>query len=584
MRQLSGNSKVYLVTKSLQVCHVLERKFLTFRLTLISERGIIARMTNLSIHFNSTNPTSDLKIVTASSLRLGLTQPPKRFFRHGWQSWTLTTWLDPSEPPIPIRSPRFRAKDEDPTYAFAKNHVSAWVGAVELGQDDILLIGALELSGRVELDGATLNAFYEDDHEGEWVVIRGTEAEVFEQYTSLLEVRLGKTRFETAPRVWCSWYSLYKWINEHVILHALDSLGDLPFDVFQLDDGWQITHGDWEPTNKFRSGMEPLAARIKATGRMAGLWIAPFMVTKLSSIFREHPDWLLKDQNGKPVPVGLTWEGVPYALDVTHPEVLNWVQNLIRKVRGWGYNYLKLDYLYAGAVPGKRHVDVPRESAYRNAMQVIREAAGDAYILACGAPVFPTLGLCDGIRVGPDVSPYWLNKPLSVWLNNPNDTSTQNAIRTSMHRMWLRPLANIDPDVMFLRSRHNALQPHERQLLLDLGTVSGFKATSDLPQWMNQRDLDSLREYLETVEPVRKISRYRFQIGGREADFEPAMPIPEHRNVPVWIAQNLGFLNMAWHQAFPAILESLRHRHRKRWLLYPLASNLSTFAAIMKSF
>ena len=94
-------------------------------------------MTILNLQLDSLNQRSDSKIVTASSLSLNLPQPPKRFFRHGWQSWTLTTWLDPSEPPHPIRSPKFRAKDEDPAYAFAKNHVSAWVGAVELGDDDI---------------------------------------------------------------------------------------------------------------------------------------------------------------------------------------------------------------------------------------------------------------------------------------------------------------------------------------------------------------------------------------------------------------------------------------------------------------
>ncbi len=553
------------------------------KLTVNELSGIIAPMTILNLQLDSIPQETDSQIVTASSLNLSLPQPPKRFFRHGWQSWTLTTWLDPSEPPYPISSPKFRAKDEDPAYALAKNHVSAWVGAVELGDDDILLIGALDLSGRVELDGATIKAFYEDDHESQWAIIRGKEDDVFAKYTSLLETKFGKTRFEKAPRVWCSWYSLYKWINEHVITNALHALGDLPFDVFQLDDGWQITHGDWEPTKKFPSGMAELANKIKATGRTAGLWLAPFMVTKLSSIFRDHPDWLLRDENGKPVPVGLTWEGVPYALDVSHPEVLEWLDKLIRKVRSWGYDYLKLDFLYAGAIPGKRHQDIPREVAYRNAMQVMREAAGDAYILACGAPIIPTLGLCDGIRVGPDVSPYWLNKPMTAWLNNPNDPCTQNSIRTSFHRLWLKSIVNIDPDVMFLRSKHNALKPDEQQLLLDLGTISGFKATSDLPQWMNRQNLDSLREVLQTDVSVHKISRYKYQLNDREVDFSSVMPLPEHCHVPVWLAQNLGFLKIARHQVFPAILESLKHNNKKTWLFYPLATSLSTFATMLNS-
>jgi len=536
------------------------------------------------LSFNSLPQPSESQIVSVSRVDLNLPLPPKKFFRHGWQSWTLTTWLDPSEPPIPISAPQFRAKDEDPAYAFSKNHVSAWVGAVELGDDDILLLGALELSGRVELDGKTLKGFYEDQRESQWIIIRGREDDVFAYYTSVLEKSFGRTRFEKAPRVWCSWYSLYKWINEHVIVNALHALGDLPFDVFQIDDGWQITHGDWEPTKKFPSGMEELAKQITATGKTAGLWLAPFMVTKLSSIFRKHPDWLLRDDRGQPIPVGITWEGVPYALDVSHPAVLDWLVELIRKVKDWGYGYLKLDFLYAGAIPGKRYQDTPREVAYRNAMQVMREAAGDAYILACGAPIVPSLGLCDGIRVGPDVAPFWINKPLTVWLNNPNDTSTQNAIRTSVHRLWLKALVNVDPDVMFFRSSHNALQPQEKQLLLDLGAITGFKATSDLSQWMNRRDIQSLRDFMETESNIQKISRYKYQVNGREVDFSPAIPLPGHRNVPVWLAQNTGILKIIRHQVLPAILESLRHDNNKMWVFYPLASSLSTFAAMTKTF
>jgi len=540
-------------------------------------------MLKTELNINSFSQASNSQIINASHVDLNLLQPPKRFFRHGWQSWTLTTWLDPSEPSIPIVSPQFRAKDEDPVYAFAKNHVSAWVGAAELGDDDILLIGALNLSGRVELDGTYINAFYEDEHNGEWLVARGKEDEVFSQYTSLLEARFGKTRYEKPPRVWCSWYSLYKWINEHVVLNALDRLNDLPFDVFQLDDGWQITHGDWEPTRKFPSGMKALADKIKATGRTAGLWLAPFMVTKLSSIFREHPDWLLRDEYDRPIPVGMTWEGVPYALDVSHPEVLKWLDKLIRKIRSWGYDYLKLDFLYAGALPGKRYQNIPREVAYRKAISVMREAAGDAYILACGAPIIPTIGLCDGIRVGPDVSPYWLNTPLTVWLNNLNDTCTQNAIRTSLHRLWMKPLINIDPDVMFFRSKHNALKTHEKQLLLDLGNLTEFKATSDLPQWMNSQDTESLCNFMETDSNVRKLSRYRYQISDRTVDFGPAISTHAHRNMPVLLARNLGFLKIAKHQALPAIRESLRHYNEAAWLLYPFATSLSIFENFLKS-
>src|SRR5215208_7354700 len=167
---------------------------------------IMNRMPTPPLDLECLTQASDPRIINTSSIRLNLSEPPKRFYRHGWQSWTLTTWLDPGDPPLPIRSPEFRAKDEDPVYTFARNHISAWVGAVELGEEDILLLGALDLSGRIELDGATLKGFYEDGQDGIWLLARGREDEVFSKYVQYLEKKFGKTRFEKAPRVWCSWY------------------------------------------------------------------------------------------------------------------------------------------------------------------------------------------------------------------------------------------------------------------------------------------------------------------------------------------------------------------------------------------
>lgn len=514
-------------------------------------------MPSSHIYLESIPDPFEAHLIDASSLRLSLPESPKKFFRHGWQSSTLTTWIDPTHPHRPVRAPEFRLKDEDPVYAFHRNPMSTWVGAVELEENDILLLAALDLGGRVELDGYTLNGFYEDEHVGGWLIARGREEEVFAKYTSLLEMKFGKTRFDTPPRVWCSWYSLLKWINEPVLSKILHGLGDLPFDVFQIDDGWQDRSGYWEAGKNFPSGMVAFADAIHDSGRTAGIWLAPFIVSPKGNVYHDHPEWLLRDKHGNPVNTGIHWTDTTYALDTTHPDVLNWLEKLIRKVVGWGYNYLKLDFLHAGAAVGKRYQDVPREDAYRKALQVIRHAAADAYILVCNAPILPSLGLCDGMRIGPDVSPFWLNRALTVWLNNPNENSTQNAIRTSLHRLWLKPLVNIDPDVMYFSSKYNTLKPSEKQLLQALGTITGFKATSDLPQWLNAKEREALREFLDSSPAVHKIDRYTFKIDDRAVDFSPAVPIEwADKNIPIWLAKNLGLLKILWRQALPAILES----------------------------
>ena len=195
--------------------------------------------------------TFDSQIISASSLRLSLPQPPKRFFRHGWQSWALTTWLDPSDPPIPVRAAEFRVKDEDPAIRLLeKPHQrlgrcgGTWTMTIFSCSARWTWADALNWMAQRS------KVFTKMDMTSQWLVMRGREDEVFAKYVDLLERKFGKGRFEKAPRVWCSWYSLYGWINERVILKALNDFGDMPFDVFQLDDGWQLAHGDWEANKK----------------------------------------------------------------------------------------------------------------------------------------------------------------------------------------------------------------------------------------------------------------------------------------------------------------------------------------------
>jgi alpha-galactosidase len=116
---------------------------------------------------------------------------------------------------------------------------------------------------------------------------------------------------------------------------------------------------------------------------------------------------------------------------------------------------------------------------------------------------------------------------------------------------------NVDPDVVFFRSKYNALVPHEKKLLQDLGTIAGFKATSDLPQWLSRLEKEMLREFLESAPLVEIKSRYAYQIDGRVADFRRVVPMHlPNQNIPVWLAKYLGLLKIATCQALPAIWES----------------------------
>ena len=202
-------------------------------------------------------------------------------------------------------------------------------------------------------------------------------------------------------------------------LEALRRLrGRVALRLRQVDDGYQRAIGDWlEPNAKFPHGMRWLAQRIRAAGFDAGIWLAPFLARPEARLCRAAPR-LVRAHRGRAASRRGCWNpmwslGRPaYALDTTHPEVLDWLRELARTVvHQWGYRILKLDFLYAAALPGVRYDrGATRAEALRRGLEAIRDGAGaDAFLLGCGCPLGPAIGIVDGMRIGADVAPFWNN-------------------------------------------------------------------------------------------------------------------------------------------------------------------------------
>jgi alpha-galactosidase len=325
-----------------------------------------------------------------------------------------------------------------------------------------------------------------------------------------------------------------------------------------VDDGWDRCIGDWEVNGKFPAGMKHLADTIKATGRRAGLWLAPLIAVRSSPLVRDHGDWLLRDERGRPVSAGFNWGQQVYALDVTLPPVLAWLRELMGRVRSWGYDYLKLDFLYGGALPGRRASGAPREAAYREALVAMREAMGpDAFFLACGSPILPALGACDALRIGPDVAGGWESERDAVLFSNPTMPGTKNAVRTTVNRLWLAPLVHIDPDVAYFSASHCTLTGEQMATLRALAEVCRYKATSDLPAWLTAEEGRALRAFLEGSPEITRTGHYRFRVGPAEVDFTAAVTLagPPRGLATVsaaflgWLANRrlaLWFNNLSW--------------------------------------
>ena len=208
------------------------------------------------------------------------------------------------------------------------------------------------------------------------------------------------------PPVWCSWYQYFAGVTA---LDVIENLGaarqlGLPVGVIQLDDGYEEEPGDWlRTTDHFGLPLAGLAAEIRTAGPRAGIWTAPLLAGARSRLAIEHPEWLVGGADA-----GWNWGQRLRVLDVTHPGAAAHLQAVFRSLAEWGFDYFKLDFLYAGALPGRRHRDASPIAAYREALRLVRDAVGSgATLLGCGAPLLPSLGLVDAMRVGPDVATHY---------------------------------------------------------------------------------------------------------------------------------------------------------------------------------
>ena len=310
----------------------------------------------------------------------------------------------------------------------------------------------------------------------------------------------GARSFRTVPRGWCSWYHLGLAVTEDDIArHAgflakrlpelvkTSSNGYRP--VIQLDDGWMPRWqrwGDWVANEFFAGGLHTLATRVHRHRLEVGIWLAPFHVAADSQLAQAHPDWLLKSGDGAPL-VDPRLSRAYHILDPTHPDAQRFLDELFRGLRKDGFTYFKLDFLYGAAYEAGRHDrDATGTQALRSGLKRIFDAVNPpgkpekAFILACGAPLMPIVGLVHGSRTGGDVavpqmedgkaSPPQVGFPLIL-----------SMARNQAARLFFdRSLFTVDADVAMAASPQ--LTPDEARVMITVAALSGgvFMLSDDL--------------------------------------------------------------------------------------------------------
>jgi alpha-galactosidase len=252
----------------------------------------------------------------------------------------------------------------------------------------------------VEADGDVL----EEDYPG--LTMHEALAATAEAYASRNITRT----LRPVPAIWASWYQYFTKFTQADLDLNLDWMErlDLPVGIVRLDDAFQAGIGDWlEVSDQFGS-LDGMVKSVLDRGRSAGAWSAPFLVGERSKLLAEHPDWVVRDTDGAPIVAHHNWNQLCYVLDTTNPGAQEYLHRVFTTYKAWGVDYFMVDFVYGGAMAGIRYEHVSGVQAYTTGMQIIRDAIGEeSWLQGCGAPMLPSVGFVDTMRVGADIAPEY---------------------------------------------------------------------------------------------------------------------------------------------------------------------------------
>ncbi len=484
------------------------------------------RIRNSNLVLNTTSANSDVEICSESKEKwYSLTVTAKQelvldsalldsvfsigktdtFFMNGYQSWTDSKEMVLSENPTERNSNRiprilrnifaFDRYGDSVFYNYKSNTVHGY---------DVFYVKGKKSFFSFNRNSDTSFAIYEVNKDAGNLRIKsdikglslkaGESVKIFDLYLGS-DYEEGLKEFKSYFNVgkkekiigYTSWYNHYQNINEDIISRALDHM-DKPFNLFQIDDGYETFVGDWTDVDpaKFPSGLKAIVSRIHEKGMKAGIWLAPFVAETKSRVYREHYDWILKDRDGKPSRCGSNWSGF-YALDLRKEEVREYLKKCFDNFLSIGFDFFKLDFLYASMI--EEVEGYTRAQMARKSYSYLRSLVGDKIILGCGASCFPAYGLFDYMRIGPDVSlefdDVWYMRHM-----HRERVSTKTTLQNTIYRsMFDTSLFGNDPDVVLLRDANIKLTPKQREALIMINSLFGsvFMTSDDIGEYDDKK-------------------------------------------------------------------------------------------------
>jgi len=153
------------------------------------------------------------------------------------------------------------------------------------------------------------------------------------------------------------------WWNEADLKRHVDIAAEHGAELLIIDAGWYgrepgLWHdnvGDWTEGPWLSNGLLPVREYVREKGLLFGLWMEPESIGPNSDLLTAHPDWVLT-RDGKPF--GIRDQIVGRALDLSKPEVAEWVEGQIGDlIQRYDLDLFRLDYNTVAFEGGNRVMD-----------------------------------------------------------------------------------------------------------------------------------------------------------------------------------------------------------------------------------
>lgn len=144
-----------------------------------------------------------------------------------------------------------------------------------------------------------------------------------------------------------NWEATYFDFNTQKLIDIAKEAAKYGIEMLVMDDGWfgernddNSSLGDWYTNeNKLNGGLKYLVEEVNKLGLKFGIWFEPEMVSPNSNLYREHPDWAIRNPERKG-----TLARNQYVLDISRKEVRDAIYEQIKKVlKSANIEYVKWD-------------------------------------------------------------------------------------------------------------------------------------------------------------------------------------------------------------------------------------------------